>query len=83
VTQLVATITQSPSSKIIFFNGLKDVLQVAEHPLTSPSLSYSWDNTQKDDARVMARLDCFYIFPNSPLSYRKILEYCIRGDYTW
>lgn len=66
----------------LLFNGLKDTLQVEECSRTNPSLSYSWDNGRSGSARVMARLDRVYIFPESPSSYRKILEYSIKSDHT-
>lgn len=59
------------------FTDLKDVLHVHEEPFTSPSLLYSWDNGRADGARVMARLDRIYLFPESNTSYRKIIEYRI------
>lgn len=66
----------------LLFNELKDILQVEEYPLTSPSLTYSWDNSSSDSARNMARLDRCYLFPKS-FSYRcQLLEYRIKGDHT-
>lgn len=54
-----------PTPKRRLFNDLKDSLQVYEEPLTSPSLSFSWDNTRIDKDQVMAKLDCYYIFLES------------------
>lgn len=67
----------------LLFNGLKDILQVEEYPLTSPSLTYSWDNSRSDLARTMARLDRCYLFPKSPSCRRQLLEYKIKGNHTW
>jgi len=47
----------------LFFNRLKDSLQISEAPLTTPSLTFSWNNTRSDSSRILARLDRFYIFP--------------------
>jgi len=66
----------------LLFNALKDTIQVLEFPWTSPNMTYSWDNFRSDGARVLARLDRCYIFPDSPTSSRQIIEYCICGDHT-
>lgn len=64
------------------FNGLKEALQVAEAPLTSPSIRYSWDNARQDHNRIMARLDRCYVFKDAALEFSHVLEYRIRGDHT-
>jgi len=66
----------------LLFNGLKDSLQVVEYPLTSPSLAFSWDNARHDADRIMAGLDRCYVFPDTPLAHRQILEYRIKGDHS-
>lgn len=71
-----------PAQERLLFNALKESIQVAEYPRTVPTLTYSWDNARSDGARVMARLDRVYVFPDSPTSRRKILQYRIRGDHT-
>jgi len=70
----------------LLINALKNSIQVAEYPLTTPSLTFSWDNSQSDGAQVMACLDCCYIFSDSNSNKRSILEYKIqdnssRSDY--
>lgn len=71
-----------PAQERLLFNSLKDTILVSEPPLTSSSLIYSWDNSRANGARVLARLDRYYIFPDSPPNSRKVLEYRIRGDHT-
>lgn len=70
------------SHERLLFDGVKQALQVEEAPLTQPSLIYSWDNARADAARIMARLDRCYIFPDSPAAPRRVLDYCIRGDHS-
>lgn len=71
-----------PAQERLLFNALKTSIQVEEYPKTSPTLSYSWDNARRDGDRLMARLDRIYLFPDSPGSQRKILDYRIIGDNT-
>lgn len=70
-----------PIGEHILFQALKQHFHVADNPKSPHTLKFSWDNCRGDDARVLARLDRFYLFQCAPgNTARTILSYAIRGN---
>lgn len=76
-------ISMIPRRERTLFDAMKMSLQVEDHPRSTASLRFSWDNNRPQAARVLARLDRLYIFNSNPgSSDRTLLDYCIRGNMT-
>ncbi|KAG0558298.1 hypothetical protein KC19_10G017200, partial [Ceratodon purpureus] len=72
-----------PRRERILFEAMKSTLGVEDHPRSTTSLRFSWDNNRPEVARVLARLDRLYLFtPFSGSVDRILLDHHIRGNTT-
>jgi exonuclease III len=70
-----------PQYERIIFNQLLEHLGLEDHPRSIGSSKYSWDNLREDGVRVLARLDCAYIFRNDQAQGCR--KHAIRADSGW
>jgi hypothetical protein len=71
------------NSDRIHWEALKHALNIEDFFHHGRGFKYSWDNGRMEGQRILARLDCFYVFRNHPPgSSRSITQYAIQGDGT-